>query len=58
MNLDLENLEHLLKMESNNPVILTRVIAIHISKVLFHSVRKLNQQLFLFLKQNLKLFSR
>ena len=43
MNSDLENLEHLLKMESNNPVILTRIKAIHISEVLFHSVRKLNQ---------------
>ena len=55
MNLGLENLEHLLKMESNKPVILTRTIATHISKVSFHSACKLNQQFFRFSKQNLTL---
>ena len=47
------NLEHLL--ESNKRVIFTKIIAIHISKVLFHSVHKLNEQHFLFLKRNLTL---
>ena len=39
MNSELENLEHLPKMKSNKPIILTRLIVTHISKALFYSAQ-------------------
>ena len=43
MNSGLENLEQMLKMENSKPVILIKIIVIHILKVLFQSAHKLIQ---------------
>ena len=43
MNSGLENLEQMLKMENSKPVILLKIIVIHILKVLFLCAHKLIQ---------------
>ena len=57
MNSRPENLEQMLKIENSKPVILIKIKAIHILKVLFKSAHKLIQYFFQYLKKNLTLTS-